>query len=144
MNRQDVKRKEAEDARKQSNAVRRLKEQQASATANEKFSKASVAVTQEISSDQQLKAAKQNANICGSNKQLLKSQSGIVDDSKKQNFDSNRATANEDRVMSKQLAKSKSSPSVPTQSQKASEADKKVRKPSRCIKVSLRKKLLID
>lgn len=110
--------------RKQTNAVRRLKEQQATATANDKSSKS--AVTVEISTDQQPKAQKQTANASSGNKQLSKSQSGIVEDSKKQNAECNRVPTTEDRSVNKQLAKSKSTPSVPTQGQKTSEAEKKV------------------
>lgn len=125
LGRVEQKRKEAEDVqRKQTNAVRRLKEQQATATANDKSSKSAMAV--EISTDQQPKAQKQIANASSGNKPLLKSQSGIVEDLKKQNSDCNRVPANEDRVASKQLAKSKSTPSVPTQGQKTFESEKKV------------------
>lgn len=121
----EQKRKEVEDAqRKQTNAVRRLKEQQATATANEKSSK-STSVS-EISTDPQPKAQKQIANANSSNKPLLKSQSGIVEDLKKQFADPNRVPTNEDRVANKQLAKSKSTPAVTTQGQKTIESEKKV------------------
>lgn len=110
--------------RKQTNAARRLKDQRATATANDKSVKSAVAV--EISADQQPKAQKPAANAGSGSKQLSKSKSGIVEDAKKQDADCNRVPTNEDRVIIKQLAKSKSTPSVLTPGQKTSEPEKKV------------------
>lgn len=105
--------------RKQMDAMRRLKEQQASASANNKPSLKAVSTpVQEQDQPQQVPKI-QKPNAAGG-KQLSKSASGQVEEQRKQN-------AEQPVAGNKQIAKSKSTPSVPTQGQKTGDTEKKVK-----------------
>ncbi len=125
--RQEQKKKESEDQqRKQADAVRRLKDQQASASANSKPSLKNVLTpAQEQGMEPLVKVQKQNVNA--SSKQLATSQLGCLEDAKKPNTVIKGSGSNDDRPVNKQLAKSKSTPSVTLQGQKSAESEKKVK-----------------
>lgn len=116
--------------KKQADSLRRLKEQQVNATANKPSLKSVSVLSNEqmetLSSKLNKNSGSSNAIVTG--KASSKGQSSLDESRGKQqnavNVEQERSNAA--AAGNKQLSKSKSSPSVPTQSQKSNESERKV------------------
>lgn len=106
--------------RKQMDAMRRLKEQQVNASSNNKSSLKAVTSVPEQELKQLQIDPKSQKHLGTGGKSLSKSSSGQVEEPRKQ-------TSERPTVANKQITKSKSTSSVPTQVQKTSDVEKKVR-----------------